>query len=63
MSKKIKQIFVDWVTYDLWDNDVRKPAYDCIVAADGSWDHLTLSEAINSWCRSIFIKSWIYLLI
>lgn len=59
MSKKIKQIFVDWETYDIgWET--LKPLYDCIVAADGTWDHLLLSEAINAWCHDIFIKSWTY---
>ena len=34
--------------------------YDCIVAADWTWDYTTLSAALSAWNNRIFIRDWVY---
>lgn len=84
MSKKIKQIFVDWETYDIgwealpeWWNagDVLTKTdsgaewatakswskiYDCVVAADWTWDYTTIWDAVMAWNDFIFVRNGTY---
>ena len=44
----------------IWDISVSWWKYDAIVAADWTWDYLTVPAALTAWKHKIYVKNWTY---